>query len=81
MNLINRKIHLFLLSVGEGFRAPSLIAENTGYSYKNTLKTLKELRDMNLIRDVGNHRYEITLLGITVSGMMFELDNLERYGN
>lgn len=81
MNLINQKIYIILLSVRAGFRAPSLIAENTGYCYKNVLKTIKELENMGLIKDVETHRYEITFLGVTVLDIMSELDNLERYGN
>lgn len=65
----------------EGFRAPSLIADNTGYSYRTTLKTLKELKEMGLIQDVENHRYEPTFLGLAVHKLMKELNTLERYGN
>ena len=79
MNLISQKIYLVLLSVSVGIRAPSLIAENTGYCYENILKTLKELQEMGLVKDVESHRYVITPLGNTVCNMMFELDCITEY--
>lgn len=73
MNLINKRIYLILSSVRTGFRAPSLIAENTGYSYRAILKTLKELKEMGLIQEKENHRYNITSSGIIINDLMIKI--------